>query len=64
MPKKGGLGQFADLGLGGLGKRGGGGFGGGGYPNAHYDGACNLTKQHFEILNCFLFQIMSEQSLP
>ena len=38
MPKKGGLGQFADL-RGGLGKKEGVGvfFRGGWYPNAHYD---------------------------
>ena len=27
-------------------------------------GAYNLTKQHFEIPICFLFQLMSEQSFP
>ena len=27
-------------------------------------GVCNLTKQHFEILICFWFQLMSEQFFP
>ena len=36
MPKKGGLGQFADLRGGGLGKKEWGVFDGGAYPNLHY----------------------------
>ena len=45
MPKKGGLGHFADLrGEGGPGKKGGG-FEEGWYPNAHYEHSIWVAKQ-------------------
>ena len=45
LPKKGGLGKFANL-KEGLGKKEGSGVfeGGGGYPNAHYGGALYCQK--------------------
>ena len=54
LPKKWGLGQFADLRLGGLGKKVGGGGGifnkGGLYPNPHY----GMVESHFYLRYLFV----------